>query len=52
MGEPGLVSPDEIPAPDSDLLEGKIGYRIRKGEHSLLRGEWLTFMNFRRIHNV
>ena len=52
MGEPGLVSPDEIPAPDTDLLEGKIGYRIRRGEHSLLRGEWQTFMNFRRMHNV
>lgn len=52
MGEAGLVSPDEIPAPESNLLEGKIGYRIRQGEHSLLRGEWLTFMRFRDLHNV
>ncbi len=48
----GLVSPDQLPAADSALHEGYIGYHLRSGTHFISRTDWLRFIEYRDRHNV
>ncbi|MEI6131679.1 MAG: acetylxylan esterase [Bacillota bacterium] len=49
LGKPGLVTPDQIPLPDTNLLDGNIGYHIRSGKHYLSRYDWQQFMKFAKM---
>ena len=50
FGKPGLVTPDEYPAPDTALQEGTISYHMRSGRHFFSRTDWGYYMRyFRKI---
>lgn len=44
------VGATTIPAPDSPLQEGSIGYHLRSGEHDLTPYDWQRFMDFADRH--
>ena len=46
LGEAGLVTPDEMPAPGAFLGEGNILYHYRKGKHFLSREDWAAYIRF------
>lgn len=45
MGLTGMPV-DEMPAPDSPVLHGTIGYHIRTGKHDITLYDWEQYMNF------
>ncbi len=51
-GVPGLITPDSLPEAECDLYEGRIGYLLRRGEHWLMRRDWLAHIRFRDLHHV
>lgn len=40
------VGATTMPAPDSPLHDGRIGYHLREGEHDLTAWDWQRFMDF------
>jgi len=44
-GIPGLVQ-EGFPALDTPLHEGRIGYHVRTGDHSIRRADWDAYMDF------
>ncbi len=49
LGLPGLTTV-EMPAPDSPLHEGSIGYHVRTGKHNLTEYDWKCYMDFADKH--
>lgn len=49
FGLPGLVG-EKLPAPESPLHEGRIGYHLRTGKHNLTEYDWKCFMDFADRH--
>lgn len=49
FGLPGLTTA-EMPAPDSPLHEGSIGYHLRTGKHNLTEYDWKCYMDFADKH--
>ncbi len=41
---------EKMPAPDTPLLSGHIGYHIRTGEHDILRYDWEQYIRFTDRH--
>ncbi len=52
IGVPGLITPDVLPSAECDLYDGRIGYLLRRGEHWLMRRDWLAHIRFRDLHHV
>lgn len=60
LGESGIVMPggdpmavpEAFPEPDQMLLEGRIGYMMRRGGHGMSRTDWLAHMMFREMHGA
>jgi hypothetical protein len=48
LGAPGLGA-KEIP-PVGKLLDGRLGYYIRPGKHSMTKGDWKVFLDFADKH--
>jgi hypothetical protein len=48
-GLEGLES-DSMPAPDSPLINGKVGYHIRSGKHALTQYDWDCYLDFADRH--
>ena len=46
LGEKGLVTPDEMPNPGTDLGEGNILYHYRGGKHFLSKDDWTAYIKF------
>ncbi|MBQ3140684.1 MAG: acetylxylan esterase [Clostridia bacterium] len=49
--EKGFCSPDRLPEVGEILLEGDVGYHLRKGLHYFSREDWQRLMAFVRLHN-
>ena len=45
-GVSGLVTPDRLPCPGSELHEGRVGYHIRQGTHHHTRQDWQIFLRY------
>lgn len=48
-GLKGLLS-TEPPGPNQPIGDGKVGYHMRKGGHSMTRYDWAQFLNFADRH--
>jgi hypothetical protein len=49
LGLHGLTA-TQMPAPDSPLHEGEIGYHVRTGKHDLTEYDWKCYMDFADQH--
>lgn len=49
LGHEGLTT-TTMPAPDSPLHSGRIGYHVRTGKHALTEYDWARFMDFTDRH--
>ena len=48
-GQQGLVG-ETLPAPDTPLHQGRVGYHLRTGKHDLTLYDWQRFMDFADKH--
>lgn len=46
----GTEAPEEMPAPDSPLKSGMIGYHLRTGPHDVTEYDWKQFLDFADRH--
>lgn len=46
LGEKGLITDDEMPAPGAFLGDGNVLYHYRKGMHYLSREDWSAYIRF------
>jgi len=46
LGKNGLITPDKMPEVGDILLDGDIGFYLRKGNHFLSREDWNRYMDF------
>ena len=46
LGQKGLITPDEMPKPGTDLGDGSILYHYREGKHFLSRDDWMAYIKF------
>ena len=51
LGHTGFVCPDRLPVTDDVLLDGDIGFHLRKGTHAHTRLDWLRYMDFIEKHS-
>lgn len=45
LGEEGLVA-EQMPAADAPLVDSRLGYWIRSGDHAMTPADWTTYMDF------
>jgi fermentation-respiration switch protein FrsA (DUF1100 family) len=45
LGEEGLTA-ERMPAPGEPLIDSRLGYWIRAGEHAMTPADWTTYMDF------
>jgi hypothetical protein len=45
LGVEGLAA-DDMPLPDAPLVESRLGYWIRSGEHAMTPADWKVYMDF------
>jgi hypothetical protein len=45
LGEEGLAA-DEMPEPGAPLIDSRLGYWIRAGEHAMTPADWKIYMDF------
>ncbi len=50
LGLKGLLHQDSLPQPGDALLEGKLGYHMRKGSHFFTRQDWHRFLAYLDRH--
>lgn len=50
MGGSGIPLDTPMPAPDSPIFSGNVGYHIRTGGHSLTEYDWMQFIRFAKEH--
>jgi hypothetical protein len=49
LGVPGLEE-TAMPAADTPIHKGRIGYHLRTGKHDLTLYDWNRFMDFADVH--
>lgn len=45
LGEEGLKAA-AMPAPDAPLVDSRLGYWIRGGEHAMTAADWKVYLDF------
>lgn len=46
LGKNGLIPNDKMPSHGEPLIDGEIGFYVRKGRHFISREDWNVFMDF------
>lgn len=46
LGKRGLVSDEKMPSPAEPLIDGEMGFYVRRGRHFMSREDWNVFMDF------
>ena len=46
LGKKGLVSDEKMPCHGEPLIDGDLGFYVRKGRHYISREDWNVFMDF------